>query len=62
METTYINTHKHIADLLTKNFLSGMKETKFCKMLLLFFTPNIDVGEEANQHAAAAVIKVLPGR
>ena len=58
----YINTHENIADLLTKNLSSGAKRTKFCKMLLHFLTPSIDVGEEADQQATVAAVKVLPGR
>ena len=39
--TTYINTHENVADLITKNLPSGVKKTKFCKMLLHFLTPSI---------------------
>ena len=60
--TTYINAHEHIADLMTKNLPFGAKRTKFCKMLLHFLPPSIEVGEEADLHAAAATMKVLPGR
>ena len=60
-KTTYTNTHEKIADLMTKNLPSGIKRTKFCKMLLHFLTPSIEVGEKANQHAAAAAVRVLPG-
>ena len=59
--TTYINTHENIADLLTKNLPSGAKRTKFCKMLLHFLEPSLDVGKEADHHAAAASMMVLPG-
>ena len=59
--TTYINTHDNIADLLTKNFPSGAKRTKFCQMLLHFLKPSLDVGKEADHHAAAALMMVLPG-
>ena len=58
--TTYINTHKNIADLLTKNFPSGVKRTKFYKMLLHFITPSIEAGEEDDCHVEASAIKVLP--
>ena len=54
--------HENIADLMTKNLPSGAKVTKFCKMLLHFLTPSIEVGEEADHHAAAAALKVLPGQ
>ena len=47
---------------MTKNLPSGIKRAKFCKILLHFLTPSVDVGEEADQHAAAAAVKVLPGR
>ena len=60
--TTYINMHENIADLMTKNLPSGMKRTKFCKMLLHFLTPSIEAGEGYNHHAAAATMKVLPGQ
>ena len=51
-----------VADLMTKNLPSGVKRTKFCKMLLHFLTPSIEVGEGDDDHAAAAVaMKVLPG-
>ena len=60
--TTYINTHEIITDLMTKKLPSGIKRTKFCKMLLHFLTPSIEVGEEADCHAAAAALKVLPGQ
>ena len=59
--TTYINTHENIADLLTKNLPSGAKRTKFCKTLLHFLEPSLDVGKEADHHAAAASMMVLPG-
>ena len=59
--TTYINMHKNIAGLLTKNLPSGAKRTKFCKMLLHFLEPSLDVGKEADHHAAAAAMMVLPG-
>ena len=60
--TTYINTHENIVDLMTKNLPSGIKRTKFCKMLLHFLSPSIEAGEEDDHHAAAAVMKVLPGQ
>ena len=59
--TTYINMHENIADLMTKNLPSGVKRTKFCKMLLHFLTPSIEVGEEDGHHTAAATVKVVPG-
>ena len=31
-------------------------------MLLHFFTPSIEVGEEAGHHAAAAALRALPGQ
>ena len=58
--TTYINTHENIADLMTKNLASGEKKTKFCKMLLHFLKPSIEVGKEAGHHAAAAALKAIP--
>ena len=60
--TTYINTHDNIADLMTKNLPSVVKRTKFCKMLLHFLTPSIEVGEEVGHHAGAAALKSLPGQ
>ena len=60
--TTYINTHDNIADLMTKNLASGEKRTKFCKMLLHFLTPSIEIGEEAGHHTAAAALRALPGQ
>ena len=60
--TTYINTHENIADLMTKNLPSGVKRTKFCKMLLHFLTPSIEAGEEDDHHTAAATMKFLPGQ
>ena len=59
--TTYINTHENIADLMTKNLLSAIKKTKLCTMLLHFLTPSIEIGEEADQHAAVLLWGVLPG-
>ena len=50
-----------VTTLMTKNLPSGIKRTKFCKMPLHFLTPSVDVGEEADRHAAAAAVKVLPG-
>ena len=58
--TTYINTHDNVADLMTKNLPSGEKRTKFCKMLLHYLTPSVEV-ETSNKHAAAAAVRVLPG-
>ena len=60
-ETTYINTHGNIADILTKNLPTGTKRTKFCQTLLNFLKPSLDVGKEADHHAAAAAMMVLPG-
>ena len=60
--TTYINMRGNIADLMTKNLPSSVKRTKFCKMLLHFFTPSIEVGDEDDHHTAAAAMKVLPGQ
>ena len=60
--TAYIITHGNIPDLMTKSLLSGIKRTKFCKMLLHFLTPSIEAGEKADHHAAAAVVKILPGQ
>ena len=61
MRTTYINKHANISDLLTKNLPSGVKRTKFCKMLLHFLVPSFDVGEEADHTVTATAVKVLPG-
>ena len=47
---------------MTKHLSSEIKRTKFCKMLLQFLTPSVDVGKEADQAVAAAAVKVLPGR
>ena len=58
--TTYINMHENIADLLTKNLPSGANRTKFCQTLLHFLKPSLDVGIEADHHAAAASMMVLP--
>ena len=60
--TTYINTHENIADLMTKNLPSGVKRTKFCKMLLHFLTPSIEVGQENDHHTAVTAMEVLPGQ
>ena len=59
--TTYINTHDNIADLMTKNLASGEKRTKFCKMLLHFLKPSIEIGKETGHHAAAAALRILLG-
>ena len=59
--TTYINTHENVADLLTKNLPSGAKRMKFCQTLLHFLKPSLDVGKEADHHAAVAAMMVLPG-
>ena len=59
--TTYINTYEIIADLLTKNLTSGAKKTIFCKMLLHFLTPSLDVCKEVDHHVAAAPMMILPG-
>ena len=58
--TTYINTHENVSDLMTKNLPSGAKRTKFCKMLLHFLKLSLDVGKEADHHAVAASMMVLP--
>ena len=60
--TTYINTHENIADLMTKNLPSGIKRTKFCRILLYFFPLSIEAGEEDDHNAAAAAVKILPGQ
>ena len=57
---TYINTHDNVADLMIKNLPSGEKRTKFCKMLLHYLTPSVEV-ETFNKHAAAAAVRVLLG-
>ena len=54
--------HQNIADLMTKNLPSGIKKTKFCKMLLHSLTPSIEAGEEDDHYAVAAAMKVLPGQ
>mmetsp|Transcript_36419 Transcript_36419/g.36807 ORF Transcript_36419/g.36807 Transcript_36419/m.36807 type:complete len:152 (+) Transcript_36419:1096-1551(+) len=59
---TYINTDENIADLMTKNIPSRAKRMKFCKMLLYFLTPSIDIEDESNHAVVAAAVKVLPGR
>ena len=59
--TIYINTHENIADLLTKNLPSRAKRKHFCKMLLHFIKPSLDVGKKVDHHAAVAAIIVLPG-
>ena len=61
---TYINTHENIADLLTKNLPSGEKRTKFCKMLLHYLNPSIEIEKLSAKAAAAAAAaaKVLPGQ
>ena len=58
----YINTHENIADLLTKNLPSGEKRTKFCKMLLHYLNPSIEIEKLSDKIAAAAAVKVSPGR
>ena len=58
--TTYINTHENVSDLMIKNLPSGAKRAKFCKMLLHFLKPSLDVDKEADHHAAAASMMVLP--
>ena len=60
--STYINTHENIADLMTKNLSSRIKRTKFCKMLLHFLTPSIEIDEETDHHAPAATVTILPGQ
>ena len=59
---TYINTYKNIADLLTKNLPSGEKRTKFCKMLLYYLNPSIELKKSSDKIAAAAAVNVLPGQ
>ena len=44
--TTYINMNENITDLMTKNLPSGVKRTKFCKMLLHFLTPSIRLAKK----------------
>ena len=51
----------NIVDLLTKNLPSRAKRTKFCQTLLHFFKPSLDVGKEADHHAAAVSMMVVPG-
>ena len=46
---------------MTKNLPSGIKRTKFCKMLLYFLTPSIEVDEKVDHYAVAVAVKVLPG-
>ena len=58
----YINTHETIADLLTKTLPSGEKRTKFCKVLLHYLNPSIEIEKFLDMAATAAVAKVLPGR
>ena len=58
---TYINTHENIADLLTKNLPSGEKRTKFCKMLLYYLNPSIEIERLLDKAAAAAAVKALLG-
>ena len=58
--TTYINTHNNVTDLMTKNLPSGAKRTKFCKMLLHYLNPSVEV-ETSNESAATAAVRVLPG-
>ena len=57
---TCINTHDNIADLLTKNLPSGEKQTKFCKMLLHYLNPSIEIEKLSDKAVPAAVVKVLP--
>ena len=57
---TYINTHLNIADLLTKNLPSGEKRTRFCKMLLHYLNPSIEVEKISDKATAAAAVRVLP--
>ena len=40
-QTTYINTHENVADMLTKPLTSGEKRWKFVRMLLHHLAPNI---------------------
>ena len=49
-------------DLLTKNLPSGEKWTKFCKMLLHYLNPSIEIEKLSDKVAAAAAVKVLPGQ
>ena len=60
--TGYFNMHENIVDLMTKNLPFGVERTKFCKMLLHFFTPSVEVGEGDDHHAAASTMTVLPGQ
>ena len=46
---------------MTKNLPSDAKRTNFCKILLHFLTPSIEVGEEDYHHEAAAAVNVIPG-
>ena len=48
--------------LLTKNLPSGEKRTEFCTMLLHYLNPSIEIEKLSDKVAAAAVVKVLPGR
>ena len=59
---TYIKTHLNIADLLTKNLPSGEKRTRFCKILLHYLNPSIEIERLSDKAAAAVVVRVLPGR
>ena len=59
---TYINTHENMTNLLTKNLPSGEKKTKFCKMLLHYLNPSIEIDKLSDKAAAAAAVKVLRGR
>ena len=47
---------------MTKNLPSSIKKTKFCKILLHFFTPSIEASEEDDHYTVAAAMKVLPGQ
>ena len=57
----YINTHENITDLLTKNLPSGEKRTNFCKILLHYLNPSIEIEKLLDKAAAATAVKVLPG-
>ena len=47
---------------MTKNLPSGEKRTKFCKMLLHYLNPNIEIEKLLDKATASAAIKVLPGQ
>ena len=49
-------------DLLTKNLPSGEKRSKFCKILLHYLNPSIEIKKISDKVAAAAAVKILSGR